>query len=207
MIGRVGDVIRAVPEIDRAVVSTDHAGIAEAAQRAGIGAPFYRPSTISGDVIGDFEVLIHALETTEAVDGRQYDIVVMLQPTSVLRTADEVTATIRMLVGGQWDSVWTVSITDLKAHPLKQLTISDGALDYYDPAGARIVARQQLRPVYHRNGVAYAMTRACLVEQRTIMGARAGALVLESPHISIDTEWDISLAELMSSRRAQTRVS
>jgi CMP-N-acetylneuraminic acid synthetase len=158
-------------------------------------------------VIGDFEVLIHALEATEAVDGRQYDILVMLQPTSVLRTADEVTATIRMLVGGQWDSVWTVSITDSKAHPLKQLTISDGALDYYDPAGARIVARQQLQPVYHRNGVAYAMTRACLVEQRTIMGARAGALVLESPHISIDTEWDISLAELMSARRAQTRVS
>jgi CMP-N,N'-diacetyllegionaminic acid synthase len=207
MIGRVGDVIRAVPEIDRAVVSTDHAGIAEAAQRAGIGAPFYRPSDISGDVIGDFEVLIHALGATEAVDGRQYDIVVMLQPTSVLRTADEVTATIRMLVGGQWDSVWTVSITDSKAHPLKQLTISDGALDYYDPAGARIVARQQLQPVYYRNGVAYAMTRACLVEQRTIMGARAGALVLESPHISIDTEWDISLAELMSSRRAQTSVS
>ena len=109
MIGRVGDVIRAVPEIDRAVVSTDHAGIAEAAQKAGIGAPFYRPSDISGDVIGDFEVLIHALEATEAVDACQYDIVVMLQPTSVLRTSHEVSAAIRMLVDGHWDSVWTVS--------------------------------------------------------------------------------------------------
>jgi CMP-N,N'-diacetyllegionaminic acid synthase len=199
MIKRVGDVICAVPEIDRAVVSTDHAGIAEAAQKAGIAAPFCRPSDISGDVIGDFEVLIHALEATEAVDDQQYDIVVMLQPTSVLRAPHEVSATIRMLVDGQWDSVWTLSPTDSKAHPLKQLTVSNGALDYYDSAGARIVARQQLQPVYHRNGVAYAMTRACLVEQRTIMGTRTGALVLDSPHISIDTEWDISLAELLSS--------
>ena len=66
MIARVGDVIQAVPEIDRAVVSTDHAGIAEAAQRAGIAAPFYRPPDLSGDVMGDFEVLIHALQATEA---------------------------------------------------------------------------------------------------------------------------------------------
>jgi CMP-N-acetylneuraminic acid synthetase len=197
MIERVGDVIRAVPEIDRAVVSTDHIGIAEAAQKAGIAAPFYRPAELSGDAISDRDVLRHALQATEDADGQHYDIIVMLQPTSVLRTPDEVTGTIRMLVDGQWDSVWTVSLTDSKAHPLKQLTVSGGALNYYDAAGARIVARQQLQPVYHRNGVAYALTRGCLMEQRTIMGARAGALVLDRPHISIDTEWDIALAEFL----------
>jgi len=197
MIARVGEVIQAVLEIDRAVVSTDHVGIAEAAQRAGIAAPFYRPPELSGDVISDYEVLAHALQATEAADERQYDVVVMLQPTSVLRTAGEVSAAIRMLVEGHWDSVWTVSPTDSKAHPLKQLTVSNGGLHYYHPAGARIVARQQLEPVYHRNGVAYVMTRDCLFEQRTILGARAGALVLARPHISIDTEWDISLAEFL----------
>jgi CMP-N-acetylneuraminic acid synthetase len=204
LIEKVGDVIRAVPEIDRAVVSTDHDGIAEAAKKAGMEAPFYRPMELSGDQIGDFDVLIHALEATEAVDNCGYDVIVMLQPTSVLRTPDEVSATIRKLVEGQWDSVWTVSPTDSKAHPLKQLTISDDALDYYDPAGAAIVARQQLQPVYHRNGVAYAMTRECLTEQRTIKGARTGALVLTDPHISIDTEWDISLVELLAPARLKT---
>jgi CMP-N-acetylneuraminic acid synthetase len=198
MVARVGEVIQAIKEIDRAVVSTDHAGIAEAAERAGIAAPFYRPHDLSGDVVGDYEVLAHALQAAEAADQRQYDIVVMLQPTSALRTAGEVSAAIRMLVEGQWDSVWTVSPTDSKAHPLKQLTVSNGGgLDYYDPAGARIVARQQLEPVYHRNGVAYVMTRECLFEQRTIRGAKAGALVLTRPHISIDTELDISLAEFL----------
>jgi CMP-N-acetylneuraminic acid synthetase len=97
--------------------------------------------------------------------------------------------------------VWTVSPTDAKAHPLKQLTVCDGVLGYYDPAGANIVARQQLEPVYHRNGVAYVMTRQCLVGQRTIMGAKAGALVVDGEHVSIDMERDLTLVEMTMRRR------
>jgi CMP-N,N'-diacetyllegionaminic acid synthase len=200
LVARVGDIVRQVPEIDRAVISTDHPGIAQAAEAAGIGAPFLRPESLAGDSIGDFDVLLHALKATEAADRRRYEIVVMLQPTSPLRTAEQVSATIRMLAEGAWDSVWTVSETDSKAHPLKQLTVADGQLDYYDPKGAEIIARQQLQPVFHRNGIAYAMTRACLVEQRTIKGRLAGALVVLGSHVSIDTEEDLALAEWILAR-------
>lgn len=200
LVARVGDVIRDVAEIDRAVVSTDHDGIAAAAEAAGIAAPFRRPEPLSGDRIGDLEVLVHALEATEATDGQRYDVVVMLQPTSPLRTAEIVSAAIKMLVEGDWDSVWTVSKTDTKAHPLKQLTISGGALDYYEGRGAEIVARQQLEPVYHRNGIAYAITRDCLLDQKSIRGKRCGALIVEGEHVSIDTEWDLALVELLLSR-------
>lgn len=196
LVARVGDVARQVPEIDRAVVSTDHAEIARVAGEAGLAAPFLRPESISGDRVGDFDVLIHALEATEAADQRRYDVVVMLQPTSPLRTPAQVSATIRMLVEGNWDLVWTVSPTDTKAHPLKQLTVGpDGALGYWDPRGGQIIARQQLSPVYHRNGIAYAMTRDCLVRQRTIMGERSAALIVADEHVSIDTEHDIALVE------------
>jgi CMP-N,N'-diacetyllegionaminic acid synthase len=203
LVARVGDVIREVPEIDRAVVSTDHEGIAKSAEDAGIAAPFRRPEPLSGDQIGDIDVLTHALEATEAVNGERYDIVVMLQPTSPLRTPANVSATLRMLVDGGWDSVWTVSPTDSKAHPLKQLTVSAGALDYYDRGGTAIVARQQLKPVYHRNGIAYVITRECLLGQRSIKGKRTGALVVEGEHVSIDSEWDLALVEFLLARRAQ----
>ncbi len=203
LVARVGDVAQDVPEIDQAVVSTDHAEIARAAVAAGLKAPFLRPESISGDRIGDWDVLIHALETTESQDGRRYDIVVMLQPTSPLRTPAQVSGTIRMLVEGGWDSVWTVSPTDSKAHPLKQLTVNAaGNLGYYDPRGAEIIARQQLEPVYHRNGIAYAITRECLLGQRSIKGARCGAYIVTGEHLSIDTEWDIELVEFILSRRA-----
>ncbi len=201
LIALAGDIARAVPEIDRRVVSTDHLEIARIARDAGLDAPFTRPEQLSGDRIGDFEVLLQALEATEVVDGRRYDIVVMLQPTSPLRVAAQVSATIRMLVDGEWDSVWTVSETDSKAHPLKQLTVADGRLAYYDPKGAEIIARQQLQPVFHRNGIAYAITRQCLTEQRTIKGHRAGALVVDGPHVSIDTEDDLALVEWIMQRQ------
>jgi len=201
LVARVGEVIREVREIDRAVVSTDHEDIAKAAEDAGIAAPFRRPKILSGDEIGDLDVLTHALEATEAVDAQRYDVVVMLQPTSPLRLAVHVSAAIRMLINGGWDSVWTISETDTKSHPLKQLTIADSALEYYDGRGAAVIARQQLKPVYHRNGIAYAMTRECLVQQQTIMGKRAGALVIEGHHVSIDTEWDLALVEFILSHR------
>jgi CMP-N,N'-diacetyllegionaminic acid synthase len=205
LVARVGDIVKQVPEIDRAVVSTDHAEIANAARAAGLDAPFMRPEEISGDRIGDFDVLWHALQATEAVDGRRYDAVVMLQPTSPLRTPAHVSDTIKMMVEGGWDSIWTVSATDSKAHPLKQLTVADGTLGYYDPNGSTIIARQQLKPVYHRNGIAYAMTRECLADQGSIMGRKAGALVIDGEHVSIDTEWDIELIEWILSREQQQK--
>jgi CMP-N,N'-diacetyllegionaminic acid synthase len=200
LVAMAGDIARQVPEIDRRVVSTDHEEIARVARSAGLDAPFVRPVDISGDRIGDWEVLENALRETEAADRTTYDIVVMLQPTSPLRRATDVSAVIRMLVDGRYDSVWSVSQTDPKAHPLKQLVVRDGAMDYWDPRGARIIARQQLEPVFHRNGVAYAMTRSCLLDQKTIKGARTGAHVVEGDHVSIDTEWDIELIEFLLSR-------
>ena len=163
---------------------------------------FGNGATDGPDQIGDIDVLTHALRATEARDGLRYDIIVMLQPTSPLRTPAHVSATIRMLVEGGWDSVWTVSLTDTKAHPLKQLTVSDaGALDYYDPRGVAILARQQLEPVYHRNGIAYAISRDCLLTQASIKGKRAGALVIEGDHVSIDTEWDLTLVDFILTHR------
>lgn len=197
LVARTARCIADVSLIDRAVVSTDHEGIAEAAEKAGLAAPFRRPAVLSGDRVADWDVLNHALSEMERIDGVTYDIVVMLQPTAPLRTSAQVTAAVQRLVDNNLDSVWTVTATDLKYHPLKQLKLEDGFLDYWDPAAAGVIARQQLSLVYHRNGVAYVMTRECLLNQKSIMGAKAGALVIDGPSISIDTLEDIDLAGRM----------
>ena len=205
MVALAGHVTSKVAGIDRAVVSTDHDEIARAAEGAGLAAPFRRPEDISGDRIGDWDVLTHALHKMEELDGCIYDIVVMLQPTSPSRTSEDVSRTVNTLIEGGYDAVWTVSETDSKGHPLKQLTVTDGDLDYYDPAGGKIIARQQLTPVYHRNGIAYAITRSCLLDQNSIKGARTGAVIIDRPVANIDTEMDLAWAEFLLANQSGSK--
>lgn len=196
LLAHTAELIASLPWVDRAVVSTDDDEIAAVAQACGLAAPFVRPAELSGDRIGDVPVLEHALRATEAADGCRYDLVVMLQPTSPLRLPQHVTAVVTRLVQEGFDAVWTVSPTDLKYHPLKTLTLdAAGTLRLADPAGGGIIARQQLTPVYHRNGAAYALTRACLLEQGALMGTRTGAVVVHEPMVSIDTLEDFERVE------------
>lgn len=203
LVAHAGDIVRLVPSIDRAVVSTDHPEIRKIAEESGLEAPFLRPESLSGDRIGDLEVLVHALESSEKHYGTKFDAVVMLQPTSPLRLARDVTATIDKLFAEELDSVWTVSPVDLKYHPLKILGLEEGKLDFFDERGRGIIARQQLRPVYYRNGASYAITRECLLEQRSIMGRNSGAVVIEDYMVSIDTLEDFARVEELWGQRAE----
>jgi len=200
MVALVGRVVERLGWVDRAVVSTDHDEIARVAEAAGLSAPFRRPESLAGDRIGDRDVLNHALAACEALDNCRYDIVVMLQPTSPFRRPEHVSATVKKLISGNFDAVWTVSETDSKAHPLKQLVIDNDRLDYYDPAGAEIIARQQLKPVYHRNGVAYAISRNCLTKLKSIKGKKTSAVIIRDPLVNIDTPEDLLWADFLLQR-------
>jgi CMP-N,N'-diacetyllegionaminic acid synthase len=203
IVARVGHLVRTLPEIDRAIVSTDHDEIARVAEESGLAAPFRRPEALSGDRVGDIDVLCHALREMERLDGTVYDIVLMLQPTSPLRTAEQVRATYAKLADENLDAVWTVAPADLKYHPRKALVVGEGgSLAYYDPDGGKIIARQQLVPVYFRTGLSYAFSRACLLEGGAIMGRRNGAVVSTEPAISIDTDEDFAAVERVLAARA-----
>lgn len=202
LIAHTGVLIRGLGYIDKAVVSTDHPAIAEVACESGLESPFLRPEELSGDLVSDFQVLHHALTEMERLERACYDIILMLQPTSPLRKPVHVTAAIVKLIEERWDAVWTVSPTDLKYHPLKQLKLGgEGAMEFFDPLGGSIVARQQLEPVYHRNGAAYAYTRGCLLEQCTVKGKRTAGLVIDEPMISIDTLEDFERVERLLRRQ------
>ena len=196
-----GECLKQIPEIDRRVVSTDHEEIIRVAEKSGLDGPFKRPPELSGDRISDWEVLHHGLLTMEDIDNIKYEIIMMIQPTSPLRTPKHVRDTLKYFIKGNWDAVWTVSKTDLTYHPLKQLTIQNGNLEYFDPLGSKIIARQQLTPVYHCNGIAYAFSRECILDQKTKKGLKTGAMIIDSPAISIDTLDDFKFVEDQISKK------
>jgi CMP-N-acetylneuraminic acid synthetase len=200
LIAHTARVIQQVPRIDRAVVSTDHEEIARIATENGLTFFGPRPEELSGDRIGDLPVLQQALEQAEAADGCRYDIVLMLQPTSPVRLPADIDACIDKLVADGHDAVWTVSPIDLKFHPLKVLHIHDGKMGLWDERGHQIIARQQLEPLYYRNGICYAFTRDCLMTTRSIYGTNAGACVIDHPFANIDTEVDFQSAEKLMRR-------
>jgi len=197
LVARVGYLVKEIPMIDRAVVSTDHPEIARIAREAGLDVPFMRPVELSGDRVADWDVLYHALQEVERIDMVNYDIIIMLQPTSPMRKTEHVLGSVEKLINEQWDSVWTVSKTDPKYHPLKQLRIVNSQVDYFDERSSRIIARQDPDTVYHKNGAAYVMTKECLLEQKTIKGKKTGALVIDSEMVSIDTLFDFKFAEFL----------
>ena len=195
LVGWVGFVLNKTSLVDRKIISTDHPEIAQEAINNNLEVPFTRPENLSGDFISDLMVLTHALTESEEVFKETYDVILMLQPTSPARTAAQIEQVIKKLIDEKLDAVWTVSETDLKFHPLKQLKLEEGLMDFFLEEGKSIVARQQLKPVYHRNGLCYAFTRECLLTQATIKGKRTGAVVIEGKIPNIDTIEDLDFAE------------
>jgi len=202
LVAWTGKVLSALSWIDKAVVSTDHKGIAKAAQKSGLDCPFYRPEELSGDRISDWQVLDHALRTMESIDSVEYDVVILLHPTTPLRRPEHITSLVKKLITESFDAVWGISESDLKYHPQKALNIEGERLAYYDEeVGPKIIARQQLKPLYHRNGLGYAFTRECLLEQKNIMGKNTSFLLVDETMVSIDTLEDIEETEEAFRRR------
>ena len=178
------------------MVSTDCDVIAHASQT---GDMYRRPQDLSGDQVGDLPVLRDALLAAEAEDDIEYDAIVMLQPTSPMRTIKAVEKVIDYFIAESFDVVLTISESDSKAHPYKQFSLNDKKIELFDTAGEKIIARQQLQPLYHRDGICYIFKREYLLKSDILEFHNTGYVISEGINISIDTIFDLKLCELMIS--------
>ncbi len=140
----------------------------------------------------------------DGTSGRNvtYDIVVMLQPTSPLEKSSACPGTLfSMLIEGDWDAAGTVSETDSKNHPLKQLTVnswtarllrSGGQADHRPPTACPRLSSQRRRLCYQAQ---------LPFGPKEYQGGRTGAFVLEGELVSIDTYWDLELVEFIYSKQ------
>jgi len=203
LLARTLELAQNVPEITDICVSTDHPEIKEAALSFNGVAVIDRPEELSGDRVADSPVLQHATAEMEEISGKAFDVIVMLQVTSPMRTIDDVTGSIAKLVLTGCDAVWTVSPTELHFHPLKQLVLDeDSAMRLFDERGLQIIARQQLAPVFHRNGSCYALRRDFLMNADGLFSPHSShAVISEGERVNIDTEQDLLRAERLILQR------
>jgi CMP-N,N'-diacetyllegionaminic acid synthase len=190
----VGIFLKKCKFVDFSVLTTDHKKIALEGKKIGLNL-INRPEHLSGDMVSDTKVLLHALINTEKTLKKKFDIVVMLHPTSPLRKVDDVKKAIQLLISKNYDSVWTVSETDTKFHPDKQLKLNNNKLKYFTKKGDRITRRQQLSKVYHRNSNAYIVKRDFLKKNKSLISHKTGAYLIKTRQISIDTLEDLNTAK------------
>lgn len=190
------------------VVSTDDAAIAEIARTSGASVPFRRPDHLATDEATTLDVLMHAVSAVELANpgpAGQLGWILLLQPTSPLRTAADITAALDLAATAEPDCDSIIAVAERNAeHPrLAKKIDKDGYLTPFLGASLEGIRRQDCRPsAVFNNGAIYLTRRSVLMESRRILGDRARALVMPRERsIDVDDEIDFVLAECLLSRR------
>lgn len=192
LLAYTADAARGSSRLTRTIVSTDDAEIADSARQLGLDVPFMRPAALAGDDTLMLPVLQHAWRAMSD-QGFVADVVVLLQPTSPLRTPEHIRGAVRQLRESNADSV--VTVTELPRHlsPDYVMRLDAGRLVPFLPEGGRIARRQDARPAFVRDGTVYAFWRRTLRDSHTIYGTTCSPLVVPAREsITLDTaeDWD-----------------
>ena len=179
------------------VVSTEDEEIARVARECGAQVPFVRPAHLSADNVRQMGAVLHALEFLERVKGAAYDIIVLLQPTSPMRSAADIDAAIDTMLSAGADSV--VSLSPVTEHPYQMYRIDEGRpVKFVEKPRMQ---RQQFSEVYIANGAVYAARRSVVVEKESFFGGNCVAYVMNDEcSVTIDEPSDWTRAEFFMSR-------
>lgn len=192
LLGYVAEAARAAGVFDRIVLTTDSEEIAELGRRVGLETPFVRPKELAEDDTAMLPVLQHAVRFLED-EGWKPQIVVLLQPSSPLRTPQHIADAVEKLKGGNCDSVVSVIEIPHVFAPQKALRVEDGFIRFWSDEAGSITRRQQLEPTYAREGTVYAVWRDVLMNNNSIYGDRCMPFVLPAEEsLNLDTldDWD-----------------
>lgn len=188
--------------VDRVIVSTDSNEIADVARAAGAEVPFLRPPELATDDAKGVDAIIHAIDWYRGKCD-PFDLVLVLQPTSPLRTPEDIDRAVELFFKKKACSVVSVCQTD--HHPWWANTLpADGSMkDFLRPELSN-TNRQNLPVFYRLNGAIY-LTDISFLEQ-TLTFITAGTFAYSMPaerSVDIDSLLDFYLAEAILTEISQ----
>lgn len=183
--------------VDRLILSSEDTEIIEIAREWGCEVPFVRPVALAQDDTPGIEPIIHAIESLS-----RYDYVIVLQPTSPLRTSEDIDQCLELCVGKK--AAACVSVTEPDKSPYWMFTIDDdGKAHQLIETNASISRRQDLPKVYALNGAVYIAKTSHLMETRTFLNNNAIAFVMAKERsMDIDNEYDFWLCNMVLRKQA-----
>jgi CMP-N,N'-diacetyllegionaminic acid synthase len=180
--------------VNHTIVSTDSLEIAEISRKNEAEVPFIRPAEFSSDTASSIDVLIHAVKEFEKGTGKRVANVILLQPTSPLRTTAQLNQAIELYLSNKQTPV--VSVCESESHPYYLRKISGNSLVPYDDTVNKHLRRQDLETVYQLNGAIYITSRDFLIEHGLIYKDKVIPYVMsKQTSIDIDDKYDFLTAE------------
>ncbi len=196
LIAHAARVLKPLEWVDHAILSTDDQEIADEGKKHGLDVPFMRPAGLSQDHSTSADMWRHAWLASEKQFGCRFDVSILIQPTTPLRTSNEVEQTLKAMVDGAHQAATTVSQVPAHFTPEKTLQMRDfGVLRFYHPKGQEHTARQTIPPYFFRNGLCYAVTRHTLIDLGLIIEEDCVGVVIDRYVVNIDDPIDLELAD------------
>jgi len=186
--------------IDELVVSTDDPETARIAAAWGTPVPFLRPAALATDEAGSFEVLRHAVEHFANAGSGGFEYVVMLQPTSPLRTNADIDEAVTFLREREADAV--ISVCECDHSPLWANTLpEDRSMADFLRDEVKNKRSQDLTVQYRLNGAIYiCRTSRMLAEKTLFLKDNIFAFIMPRERsVDIDTMLDLKLCETLLS--------
>lgn len=182
-------------------VTTDDERIAQVVKDMGLDVPFMRPDYLATDGCGTYEVLLHAVKFYEEL-GRDYDTLVLLQPTSPMRTAEDVQAAIDAYTS---DIDMVVTVTEAASNPYYNCYETDENGFLHISKGDGCYTRRQDAPkAWEYNGAVYVINIESL--KKGPLGSFKRRKMVEMSRersVDLDTPLDWMVAEAIMSGMKQ----
>lgn len=196
LICRAIDQARAFADDADICLTTDSERIATVARDHGLEVPFMRPAHLATDGSGTYEVLLHALQFY-ADAGRHYDRLVLLQPTSPLRTPADIARAMEL-----WrpDIDMVVTVCEAATNPYYNAyeTDAQGCLHISKGPGT-YTRRQDAPPVWEYNGAVYVISVPSLLRMPMSQFPRRIPSPMDAARsVDLDTPGDWLVAEQLA---------
>ena len=177
--------------IDRLILSSEDEEIIEVAKQYGCEVPFKRPMVLAQDDTPGMDPVLHAIEQCP-----DYDYVVILQPTSPLRTIDDIDGCIEKVLS--IDADFSVSVTEVDKSPYWMYTLENNKMVSLLSSDKVVARSQELPKVYALNGALYIGKTQSLIKEKSFLMKDTIPYIMGSlESIDIDSEKDFILCDLI----------
>lgn len=158
---------------DEVMVTTDYQEIADISKEYGANVPFLRPDFLASDTSTSFDAVKHVIDFYKTELNREFDYIVLLEPTSPLREDGDIDSMIEKMVQNESEFDSIVSIGEVHEHPsIMKKTINDETLAPYCETLELKTRRQDNDTAYFPYGVAYIVKTKSLLDEKTFYTKR-----------------------------------